>query len=168
VAAEWAGSSRRPSGSAGRAHRDHDGAGEADVPEGARRTGRAHADEAGGHDHGSAETDGRTIAQRLRDPGVRVAVAQNAAMDFTMLWKDLVGGFLIAGALGAFCPRRCVEGALPARRRTGRSTCRERGHRSGHRDRVVRVLDRQRADGGDPMGERDLVRRRARVFCTPI
>ena len=65
---------------------------------------RAHADEAGGHDHGSAETDGRTIAQRLRDPAVRVAVAQNAAMDFTMLWKDLVGGFLIAGALGAFVP----------------------------------------------------------------
>jgi len=65
---------------------------------------RAHVDETGGHDHGSAEGDGRTIVQRLRDPAVRVYVAQNAAMDFSMLWKDLFGGFLIAGALGAFVP----------------------------------------------------------------
>jgi uncharacterized membrane protein YraQ (UPF0718 family) len=63
---------------------------------------RSHADEAGGHDHGSAEADGRSILQRLRDPRVRVAVAQNAAMDASMLWKDLLIGFLIAGALAAF------------------------------------------------------------------
>jgi uncharacterized membrane protein YraQ (UPF0718 family) len=42
--------------------------------------------------------------ERLRDPTVRVAVAQNAAMDFSMLWRDLFGGFLIAGALGVFVP----------------------------------------------------------------
>jgi len=65
---------------------------------------RAHVDETGGHDHGSAEGDGKTILERLRDPTVRVAVAQNAAMDFSMLWKDLFGGFLIAGALGVFVP----------------------------------------------------------------
>jgi hypothetical protein len=65
---------------------------------------RAHLDEVSGHEHGSMEADGRTIAQRLRDPGVRIAVAQNAAMDVSMLWKDLLGGFLIAGVLAAFVP----------------------------------------------------------------
>ncbi len=65
---------------------------------------RARADEAGGHDHGSVEADGRTIVQRLRDPAVRVAVAQNAAMDASMLWKDVAGGFAVAGVLAAFVP----------------------------------------------------------------
>jgi uncharacterized membrane protein YraQ (UPF0718 family) len=65
---------------------------------------RAHVDEIGGHDHGSAEADGRTVVQRLRDPAVRVAVAQNVAMDFSMLWKDLLIGFVIAGVLAAFVP----------------------------------------------------------------
>jgi uncharacterized membrane protein YraQ (UPF0718 family) len=65
---------------------------------------RAHLDEVTGHDHGSAEADGRTIVQRLRDPAVWVAVAQNVAMDVSMLWKDLLGGFLIAGFLAAFVP----------------------------------------------------------------
>jgi uncharacterized membrane protein YraQ (UPF0718 family) len=65
---------------------------------------RAHLDEVSGHEHGSMEADGGTIAQRLRDPDVRIAVAQNAAMDVSMLWKDLLGGFLIAGVLAAFVP----------------------------------------------------------------
>jgi hypothetical protein len=79
---------------------------------------RAHVDEIGGHDHGSVEADGRTILQRLRDPAVRVAVAQNVAMDFSMLWKDLLGGFLIAGVLAAFVPEGAwkvlfLNGAAP-------------------------------------------------------
>jgi uncharacterized membrane protein YraQ (UPF0718 family) len=65
---------------------------------------RRHVDEAGGHEHGSMEGEGRSVVDRLRDPGTRVAVAQNFAMDFSMLWKDLIGGFLIAGALAAFVP----------------------------------------------------------------
>ncbi len=65
---------------------------------------RRHADETGGHEHGSMEGEGRGILARLRDPGTRVAVAQNFAMDFSMLWKDLLAGFLIAGALGVFVP----------------------------------------------------------------
>ncbi len=65
---------------------------------------RRHLDETGGHEHGSVETAGATLVVRLRNPQTRVAIAQNAAMDFTMLWKDLFGGFLIAGALGAFVP----------------------------------------------------------------
>jgi len=65
---------------------------------------RRHVDEVGGHEHGSMEGDGRNVVDRLRDPGTRVAVAQNFAMDVSMLWKDLLGGFVIAGALGALVP----------------------------------------------------------------
>ena len=56
------------------------------------------------HEHGSAEAQGGSLIERLRRPETRVAIAQNAAMDASMLWKDLVGGFLIAGALAAFVP----------------------------------------------------------------
>ncbi|MDB5068963.1 MAG: hypothetical protein JWM87_74 [Candidatus Eremiobacteraeota bacterium] len=65
---------------------------------------RQHVEQTGGHEHGSTESEGRGVLERLRDPGTRVAVAQNFAMDFSMLWKDLLGGFLIAGALAAFVP----------------------------------------------------------------
>jgi uncharacterized protein len=65
---------------------------------------RARVDAEGGHDHGSSEVSGGSLLERLRDPATRVAVAQNAAMDFSMLRKDLLIGFLIAGALGVFVP----------------------------------------------------------------
>jgi uncharacterized membrane protein YraQ (UPF0718 family) len=65
---------------------------------------RRHLEETTGHEHGSVEAEGRTLAERLRDPQIRVAIAQNVAMDVSMLWKDLLGGFLVAGFLGAFVP----------------------------------------------------------------
>src|ERR1700682_2842021 len=65
---------------------------------------RRHVDEVTGHEHGSMEAEGGSVVERLRDPGTRVAIAQNFVMDFSMLWKDLLGGFLIAGALAAFVP----------------------------------------------------------------
>ncbi len=65
---------------------------------------RARVDPGGGHDHGSAEVSGGSLLERLRDPATRVAVAQNAMMDFSMLRKDLLIGFLIAGAIGVFVP----------------------------------------------------------------
>jgi uncharacterized membrane protein YraQ (UPF0718 family) len=65
---------------------------------------RRHVDEATGHDHGSMEGVGRTVLARLRDPRTRVAIAQNFAMDVSMLWKDLLIGFLVAGVLAAFVP----------------------------------------------------------------
>jgi uncharacterized membrane protein YraQ (UPF0718 family) len=79
---------------------------------------RRRVDDATGHDHGSAEADGISLLSRLRDPRTRVAVAQNAAMDASMLWKDLLAGFLIAGALAAFVPERAwstlfLHGAAP-------------------------------------------------------
>ena len=71
---------------------------------------RRHVEEATGHDHGSMEGEGSSVVERLRDPGTRVAIAQNFAMDVSMLWKDLVGGFLIAGALAAFVPVEAWRG----------------------------------------------------------
>ncbi len=65
---------------------------------------RAHLDEAHGHEHGDNAVEGETVWQRLRNPKTIVNVAQNAAMDFSMLRNDLFAGFLIAGALAAFVP----------------------------------------------------------------
>lgn len=64
---------------------------------------RRHKEEGGGHEHPAAAAEGGVIA-RLRDPQTRVRIAQNFAMDWGMLWKDLLLGFGIAGALGAFVP----------------------------------------------------------------
>jgi uncharacterized membrane protein YraQ (UPF0718 family) len=65
---------------------------------------RHRAGESGSHKHGdSAVSDGsfwRTIVRA--DTWVRVA--QNFAMDWAMLWKDLLLGFVIAGALAVFVP----------------------------------------------------------------
>jgi len=82
---------------------------------------RRHVDEATGHEHGSMEGEGRTLRERLRDPATRVAIAQNFTMDVEMLWKDLAGGFVIAGFLAAFVPARgwsavFLQGASPAAR----------------------------------------------------
>jgi uncharacterized membrane protein YraQ (UPF0718 family) len=79
---------------------------------------RRRVDEIGGHDHGSMEAEGSSVMERLRNPATRVSIAQNFAMDFSMLWKDLLGGFLIAGALAAFVPDHAwkvlfLNGAAP-------------------------------------------------------
>lgn len=65
---------------------------------------RRRADAAGGHEHGSMETAPGPLLARLRDPATRIAVAQNAMMDFSMLRDDLLAGFLIAGLLGTAIP----------------------------------------------------------------
>jgi uncharacterized membrane protein YraQ (UPF0718 family) len=51
-----------------------------------------------------ATVEGASFWQKLRDPESRFAVAQNFVMDWSMLWKDLFAGFLIAGALATFVP----------------------------------------------------------------
>jgi uncharacterized membrane protein YraQ (UPF0718 family) len=57
----------------------------------------------GGHDH-AGMTKGAPLWQQLGRAETWVRVAQNFTMDVGMLWKDLVLGFLIAGALAAFVP----------------------------------------------------------------
>ena len=65
---------------------------------------RSHPEPSGGHDHASMPVKGRTLWEKLVNLETRVRVAQNVAMDVSMLWKDLLGGFLIAGFLSAFVP----------------------------------------------------------------
>lgn len=66
---------------------------------------RVHVDEASGHDHGDDSAEGTSLWEKLRSPQTRILAAQNAAMDWTMLWKDLAAGFAIAGLLTAFVPQ---------------------------------------------------------------
>lgn len=64
-----------------------------------------HFKEAGsGHEHSSMPLEGATIWQKLRNPRLPVQVAQTFVMDASMLWKDILIGFLIAGFLGVFVP----------------------------------------------------------------
>ncbi len=65
---------------------------------------RARLDETSGNEHGDNVVEGRSVWERLRDTRTPVIVAQNAAMDLSMLWKDLLVGFIVAGVLAAFVP----------------------------------------------------------------
>jgi uncharacterized membrane protein YraQ (UPF0718 family) len=58
----------------------------------------------GGHDHGDMAEAGGTVWQKLARRETWVQVAHGFVMDWSMLWKDLALGFLIAGALAAFVP----------------------------------------------------------------
>ena len=65
---------------------------------------RTHPEPAGGHGHSAMPIAGASVWAKLANPETRVRVAQNVAMDASMLWKDLLGGFLIAGFLSNFVP----------------------------------------------------------------
>ncbi|HLG90061.1 MAG TPA: permease [Alphaproteobacteria bacterium] len=70
---------------------------------------RDHPETTGGHTHEAMTLEGGNLWQKLRKPETRIAIAQNFAMDATMLWKDLFAGFLIAGVLAAFVPNGLWE-----------------------------------------------------------
>jgi hypothetical protein len=65
---------------------------------------RHHPEQGGGHDHGEMTAAGNSFADKLARKETWVLVAQNFQMDWSMLWKDLLLGFLIAGALSVFVP----------------------------------------------------------------
>lgn len=65
---------------------------------------RHHEEQGGGHEHMSMAVEGGSWRERLHSPDTPVRVAQNFAMDWRMLWKDLAAGFLIAGFLAVFTP----------------------------------------------------------------
>lgn len=65
---------------------------------------REHEETSSGHEHGSMVVDGETWQDRLKNPEARIRVAQNFAMEWKMLWKDIGIGFVVAGLLGAFVP----------------------------------------------------------------
>ena len=71
-----------------------------------------------GHEHGDMASEGGTFWQKLSRRETWVRVAQSFVMDWSMLWKDLLLGFLIAGALSVFVPDGVwqalfVKGASP-------------------------------------------------------
>ncbi len=66
---------------------------------------RRHEEPGAGHQHAGMPVAGDTVWAKLRNPELPVWVAQSFVMDVSMLWKDLLLGFLIAGILGAFVPR---------------------------------------------------------------
>ena len=79
---------------------------------------RRHPEPGGGHAHGDAAEPAGSLWEKLSRPEIWVQVAQGFAMDWSMLWKDLLLGFLIAGALSVFVPDGVwqalfVKGASP-------------------------------------------------------
>ncbi len=79
---------------------------------------RRHPEPGRAHQHGAASETPGTIWQKLARRQIWVSVAQSFAMDWSMLWKDIVLGFLIAGFLSVFVPRGVwqamfVQGASP-------------------------------------------------------
>ena len=65
---------------------------------------RHHPEPGGGHQHGDTAEAGGTLREKLARRETWVRVAQSFVMDWSMLWKDLLLGFLIAGALAVFVP----------------------------------------------------------------
>ncbi|AJY46014.1 permease [Martelella endophytica] len=65
---------------------------------------RTHEEEGGGHQHHSMPLEGDTWRDRLKDPAAPGRIAQNFVMEWSMLWKDLLAGFLIGGILSVFVP----------------------------------------------------------------
>ncbi len=65
---------------------------------------RTHKEAGSGHEHAGMPLEGDTLWAKLRNPRLPVRVAQTFVMDASMLWKDIVIGFLIAGFLGTFVP----------------------------------------------------------------
>jgi uncharacterized membrane protein YraQ (UPF0718 family) len=93
------------------AHQHVGGPAEGGAPGGGATDGRAAggglagaAAAAGGGTAGATAGGGAPLWAELAQRRTWQAIAGNFAMDWSMLWKDLVLGFLIAGALGAFVP----------------------------------------------------------------
>jgi len=56
------------------------------------------------HNHGEMLAPGRTLGQKLGSRQGWVYVANYVAMDWSMLWKDLIGGLVIAGFMSVVIP----------------------------------------------------------------
>jgi uncharacterized protein len=56
------------------------------------------------HDHGEELAPGRTLWDKVRSREGWVYVVHYVAMDWSMLWRDLIGGFIIAGFLAVIIP----------------------------------------------------------------
>ena len=82
----------------------------ATLPRGLADEARTHEEQGGGHEHMSMTVEGGSLRERLGSRDTPVRVAQNFAMDWRMLWKDLAAGFLIGGFLTVFVPDSVGQG----------------------------------------------------------
>lgn len=87
-------------------------------PAGLVEAARHYPEPGGGPAQGGIEEAGGTVWDRLCRGETWTRVAQGFAMDWSMLWKDVVLGFVIAGALSVFVPSGVwqalfVKGASP-------------------------------------------------------
>ena len=82
----------------------------ATLPRGLADEARTHEEQGGGHEHMSMTVEGGSLRERLGSRDTPVRVAQNFAMDWRMLWKDLAAGFLIGGFLTVFVPSSVWQG----------------------------------------------------------
>ena len=73
-------------------------------PENLVEEARQHEEASGGHKHMSMTVEGENWRDRLTKPETLVRMSQNFVMEWSMLWKDLLFGFLIGGFLAAFVP----------------------------------------------------------------
>ena len=70
------------------------------IEEARQKTGKASME----HEHPAQHIQGHSFLTRLLSRETHIAIAQNFIMDWSMLWKDLIAGFLIAGFLSEFVP----------------------------------------------------------------
>lgn len=67
-------------------------------------TARDHEEQGKGHEHGTMMAEGESWKDRITSDDAPVRIAQNFTMEWSMLWKDILAGFLIGGLLAAFVP----------------------------------------------------------------
>lgn len=81
-------------------------------PKGIVEEGRAHQEDprVNAMDHGDELAPGHTLWEKLRSREGWVYVAHYVAMDWAMLWRDLIGGFIIAGFLAVLIPNAFWNG----------------------------------------------------------
>jgi len=99
-----------------------------------------------GMDHDMTVAGGTWWA-KVRNPQFPVIMAQHFAMDWSMLWFDLVLGFLIAGFLAEFVPNGLWHALFLGTAPAWIQTVGGGFIGAAHCGRHVRVLDRERADG---------------------
>lgn len=88
------------------------------APEALIEAARSYEESNKGHQHMSIQAEGDTWWARATNPKTRILVAQNFAMEWSMLWKDLLIGFVVGGAISAFVPAEFwrtifLQGASP-------------------------------------------------------
>ena len=118
-------------------------------------------------DERQAELEREPWRAKLRSRAAWADAASYTMADLTMLRRELVIGYVVAGFLTVLVPTQRLERRVPARATAGLDVDRERDRRAVHRDHQLRLLDRQRADGGRAVAGRHQLRRRDQRSSSP-